>query len=123
MKAKRQKHKAAKARSISARAAKKLQTEVGSEDETSDVAPTADPPKKKLKLERSSPRKLVNQHPPAAKKTPGVAVDHSRLKTHGRSPRESKVTDMETKLKSKLVEKRGKQKEVRNAFLVQSPSQ
>ena len=54
MKAKRQKHKAANARSIAARAAKELQTEVGSEGETSDIAPTADPPKNKLKLEWSS---------------------------------------------------------------------
>jgi hypothetical protein len=101
MKTKRQKHKAAKARSIAARAAKKQQKTAGSESETSDVAPTPDPPKKKPKLERSSPRKSVNQPPLPAKQTPGVALDKSRSRTQGTLPRESKVTDVKTKLRSK----------------------
>ena len=60
MKAKRQKHKAAKARSIAAKTAKKLKAKAGSESETSDVTPMAEPPKKMTKLKRpSSPGKLV----------------------------------------------------------------
>ncbi|KAF9646052.1 hypothetical protein BDM02DRAFT_3119272 [Thelephora ganbajun] len=69
MKTKRQKHKAAKARSMAARAAKKVEVKTGSESETSEVAQTAEPPKKKPKLNQpSSPGKSVTQRPPSTKR-------------------------------------------------------
>ena len=110
MKAKRQKHKAAKARSIAARSAKKLQTKVGSASE-SDVAPTVGAPEKKLKLDRSSSRNLASQRPPPTKQRVGV-LDEGRPKGQGRPPKEPKVTGAKTNSRLKLVDMGQKRKEV-----------
>jgi len=97
MKAKRQKHKAAKARSLTARAAKKLETKASSDSETNDVTQTIEPLGKKPKLERpSSPEKLV--------------------KRQTRSSKGSQTTDAKVKLKSKLAGEGKKRKEVTNCF-------
>ena len=66
MKARRQKHKAGKARSMAANAAKKLKVKADSESETIGIVPSTEPPKKKPRLERlSSPGKLVEQNSPS----------------------------------------------------------
>lgn len=100
MKAKRQRHKAAKARSIAVRAAKKLQAKAGSDSETSDVAPTAGPPKKKPKLDRG----LASQRPPPENQPPGDVLDESRSKKQGRSPKAPKLKGAKAGSKPKLVE-------------------
>jgi hypothetical protein len=117
MKTKRQKHKAAKARSIAARAAKKLEMEASSESETNSVAQAAEPPKKKPKLERlSSPGKLVKQHP-LPKQKPDDRSDGNRLGRQPKeSPKESQATDAKTSTKSGPVGGRKKRKEVTNRF-------
>ena len=106
MKAKRQKHKAGKARSIAAGTAKKPKAKAGSESETSDITPTAEPPKKKTKLERpSSPGKLVEQTPLSTKPKSGEI----------RLSRGSQTTDAKANLKSKPTDKK-KRKEVTSYF-------
>lgn len=112
MKAKRQKHKAAKARSIAARTAKKLQTKVETEPETSHGAPLVDPPKNRVKLSRSSSRNAPNKRPPTAKQRPLNIPGESGSKGRGRLPKEQKLTDVRTNSRSKLVELRKKRKEV-----------
>ena len=114
MKTKRQKHKAAKARSIAARAAKKLETKAGSESETDELVRTVEPPKKKPKLDfPSSPGKSVKPHPPSTKHEPETGtLDEAQLKRKHRSPKVSQATDSSPQ----PIEKRKKRKEVTNSF-------
>ena len=114
MKTKRQKHKAAKARSIAARAAKKLETKAGSESETDELVRTVEPPKKKPKLDLpSSPGKSVKPHPPSTKHKPDAgALDKAQFKRQHRSPKVSQAADSS----SQPIEKRKKRKEVTNSF-------
>jgi hypothetical protein len=114
MKTKRQKHKAAKARSIAASAAKKLEIEAGSESETDDVAQTAEPPKKKPKL--------VKQHPLSTKQKSDDRPDGNEPKRQRESLKEPQSTDTKTSAKSKPVEKRKKRKEV-TIWFVRPPLQ
>ena len=118
MKTKRQKHKAAKARSIAARAAKKLESEAGSESETNDVVRTVEPPKKKPKLDLPSPpKKPVKPHPPATKlKSDAIIPKEARSKRQHAALKESQATDAKTNPKSQPVEKRKKRKEVTDSF-------
>ena len=109
MKAKRQKHKAAKARSIAARTAKKLQTKAETEPETSEVASLADSPKNRVKLSRSSSRDAANNRPPVTKRRLLDVPGESKSKGRGRS---SKVTGTRMNSKSKLVGMGKKRKEV-----------
>ena len=114
MKNKRQKHKAAKARSIAARAAKKSETKAGSESGTDGLVRTVDPPKKKPKLDLpSSPGKSVKPHPPSTKHKPDPsAPNEAQLKRQHRPPKVSQATD----LSPQPIEKRKKRKEVTNSF-------
>ena len=116
MKTKREKHKAAKARSIAARAAKKLETEASSESETNDVIRTVEPPKKKLKLGLpSSPGKLVKSHPSPTKRKLGASIpDEARLKKQHKVSKEPQAVDTKTNQKSQPVDKKKKRKEVTN---------
>ena len=92
MKARRRKRKEAAAWSIAASAGKELQTKVDSESEGSDASPTADPPKKKPKLDRSSPRKLTSKRLEPTKPQPGDVSDKSRPKGQCfKSPKQPKV--------------------------------
>ena len=116
MKAKRQKHKTAKARSIAARAAKKLQRKADSESETSDVATVARPPKKKLKLGRSTSRKLPSQHSPLTKPQTVDVQEENRLKRQGKSPKEPKIMGVKSNPKPKLVGTGKKRKRGDNLF-------
>jgi len=107
MKTKRQKHKAAKARSIAARAVKKLVTKAGSDSETNDVAQTVEPRGKNPKLERPSPPgNLVKRYPLPAKQKPDDRPTGSL--------RGSQTADAKVKLKSKLAREGKKRKEVTN---------
>ena len=115
MKTKRQKHKAAKARSIAIKTAKKLETEDGNTSKTNGIAQTIEPPKKKQKLERpSSPSKSTKQNPLSAKPQPDDRPDGDRLKRQPSFSKESRTTDAKANLKSKSGEKRKKRKEVTN---------
>ena len=115
MKTKRQKHKAAKARSIAARAAKRLETKAGSESKTDELVRTVEPPKKKPKLDLpSSPGKSATPHPPSTKHKPNAgALDEAQLKRKHRSPKVSQATDSSPQ----PIEKRKKLKEVTNSFM------
>ena len=107
MKTKRQKHKAAKARSIAASAAKKLDIEAGSGSETNNAAQTAEPPKKKSKL--------VKQHPLPTKQKSDDRPDGPKRQL--KPLKEPQVTDTKPSAKSKPVEKRKKRKEVTIWFM------
>jgi len=112
MKAKRQKHKAAKARSIAAKAAKKLKVKASGESETNDIASTTEPPKKKPKLERPlSPGKLVGQNPLYAKQKSDDRPEGDPLRRKLKPSKDSHATDAKTNLKSKPTDKK-KRKEV-----------
>ena len=112
MKTKRRKHKEAKARSIAARAAKKVQTKVGSESKTTDVALTSGPPKKKLESNNPPSRMLASERPLPTKQQPGDLLDGGGPKRQGRSQKESKVTDAKVNQESKRIETGKKRKEV-----------
>jgi len=116
MKAKRQKHKAGKARSMAANAAKKLKAKADSESETSNIVPSIEPLKKKPKLERlSSPGKLVEQNSPSVKQKSDDRPDGDPLRRQPRRSKESQTTDAKTNTKSKLTDKK-KRKEVTSHF-------
>ena len=116
MKAKRQKHKAGKARSMAANAAKKLKVKADSESETIGIVPSTEPPKKKPKLERlSSPGKLVEQNSPSVKQKSDDRPDGDPLKRQPRRLKESQTTDAKLNTKSKPTDKR-KRKEVTKYF-------
>ena len=113
MKAKRQKHKAAKARSIAAKAAKKLKLKASSESETNDIASATEPPKKKPKLERPlSPGKLVGQKPLYAKQKSDDRPQGDPLRRKLKPSKDSQTTDAKVNLKSKPTDKKKKRKEV-----------
>jgi len=108
MKTKRRKHKAAKARSMAAREAKKLGTAADpSVSETNDAARAPEPPKKKPKLSLlSSPGKLVKPHTQPTRRKPDEVPSG---KPH-RPSKESASTDAMINSESQLLEKRKKQK-------------
>ena len=113
MKAKRQKHKAGKARSIAAKAAKKLRVGADSESETNDIASATEPPKKKSKLERPlSPGKLVEQNPLYVKQKSDDRPEGDPLRRKLKPPKESQTTGAKTNLKFKPTDEKKKRKEV-----------
>jgi hypothetical protein len=124
MKTKRQKHKEGKARSIATRAAKKSEAESSDESEASDVARTAEPPKKKPKLNLpSSPGRLAKPHPPPIKRKPDTGITNkTRSKTQHKPSKESQVTDEKAIPESQRVEKRKKRKEVTSDFTPALPA-
>ena len=113
MKAKRQKHKVGKARSITVKAAKKLEKRAGSESESNDVVQTVKPPKKKPKLQPpSSPGK---RNPLSTKQRPDDQRDGDAQRRRPRSVGTLAVD--KTNPKSKPREKGKKRKEVTTYFV------
>ena len=112
MKSKRQKHKAAKGRSIAAKAAKKLKVKAGGESKANDIASTTEPPKKKPKLERPlSPGKLIGQTPLYVEQKSDDQPEEDPPRRKLKASKDSQTTDAKMNLKSKPTNKK-KRKEV-----------
>jgi len=106
MKAKRQKHKAAKARSIAAKAAKKLKVKAGGESETNDIASTTEPPKKKPKLEHPL---SLGQNPLYVKQKSDDQPEEDPPRRKLKPSKGSQTTDAKTNLESKPANKKRKE--------------
>ena len=117
MKIKRQKHKAAKARSIAAKGAKEPETKANGESKTSEIARTIEPPKKKPKLGRpSSHGKLVGKKPLFIKQKPDGLSDGNPPKREPASLNEFRPTGAKMDLKSRRTDKKRGKKEVPSCF-------
>ena len=103
MKAKRRKHKVGKARSITAKAAKKLEEMADSEPESNDVVQAIEPPKKKPKLQPPSSPGKRNRSP--AEREPDYQLDKG---PQGQQPVTKTLAVGRTNPKSKPVVKRKK---------------
>ena len=108
MKAKRRKHKVGKARSMTAKAAKKLEERTGSEPEPNDAVQTIEPPKKKPKLQ--PPSSAGKQNRSSVKQKPDYQLGED---LQGQQPVSMKTLAVgKMNLRSKPAERRKKRKEV-----------
>ena len=117
MKAKRRKHKVGKARSITAKAAKKLEKKPGSEPEPDDVVQTVGPPKKKPKLQ--SPSSPGKRNRSSTKQKPNCQFGKDSQEQQPGSMKTLTVGEINPK--SKPMEKRKKRKEVTICFVSAAP--
>ena len=113
MKAERRKHKVGKARSITAKAGKKLEESAGGEPEPNDVVQAIEPQKKKPKLQPPSSPGKRNRSP--VEREPDHQLDKD---TQGlRSESTETLAVGKTNPKSKPTERRKKRKEVTIYFV------